>query len=230
MLALHILVWPCLAIVGSLLVTYVKRSVDSGKNLHEPPYIPPSIPLFGHLIGLLHHGTDYYRLIWYAISFENPFRKLSVHRSRYPFPVYTLPMPHGKTYVVNTLELVGLCQRNWKTLSFNPFVATFLKRLCLPSIKAEAIVDESLFMDHGLFFETRNAMHQSLAPGPDLNGLISSIASSVSTALDELLEEHYELNIDLYAWIRGLIALASTDAIYGKGNPFRDPEVMNGFW
>ena len=138
-------------------------------------------------------------------------------------------MPHGKTYVVNSLDLVNSAQ----TLSFAPFVATFLKRLCLPSKAASHIVDNNLFAEDGpwgLFTDTHNAMHQALAPGPGLDELIASVVQHISGSLDGLLETRDEVVIDLYGWIHETITLASTNAVYGCQNPFKDPEVRSGFW
>lgn len=37
--------------------------------------------------------------------------------------------------------------------------------------------------------------------------------------------------LDLHGWVRHLISLASTDAVYGAENPFRrDRRVEDGFW
>ena len=152
--------------------------------------------------------------------------------SRYPLEVYTLRMPHRNTYVVNSLDLVSSAQRNWTTLSFAPFVATFLKRLCLPSKTASQIVDKNLFEEDGswgLFTDTHHAMHHSLAPGPGLDELIASMLRDLSEGLEALLKDHDEVTVDLYAWVETFITLASTNAVYGPQNPFRDLEVVEGF-
>ena len=141
-------------------------------------------------------------------------------------------MPQGNTYVVNSLDLVNSAQRNWKTLSFAPFVATFLKRLCLPSKAASEIVDRNVYAEEGpwgLFTDTHNAMHQALAPGSDLDELICLMLQRVSESLNRLLEDHDEIVIDLYKLIRETISLASTDAVYGPQDPFQDPKVRRGF-
>lgn len=142
-------------------------------------------------------------------------------------------MPQGSTYVINSLDLVNIAQRNWKTLSFAPFVATFLKRLCLPSRAASEIVDNNLFAEYGpwgLFTDTHNAMHQSLAPGADLDDLVRSMIVHISQSVEALLAEHDEAVVSLYDWIHDMVTLASTNAVYGPQNPFHDPVVRKGFW
>ena len=142
-------------------------------------------------------------------------------------------MPHGKTYVVNSLDLVNSVQRNWKTLSFTPFVAFFLKTLCKPSKIASDIVDRNIFAEDGpwgLFSDTHNAVYQALAPGPGLDELFASVVAYVSASLDELLGAGDEVVIDLYGWIHQIITLASTNAVYGCQNPFKDTGTRSDFW
>lgn len=33
------------------------------RDPREPPVIPPTIPLIGHIVGLLRYGTEYYAMI-----------------------------------------------------------------------------------------------------------------------------------------------------------------------
>ena len=136
-----------------------------------------------------------------------------IDSSQHPVEIYALQMPQGNTYVVNSLDLVNSAQRNWKTLSFAPFVATFLKRLCLPSKAATNIIDTNLYAEDGpwgLFTDTHNAMHQSLAPGPGLDVLICTVLQRVSDSLDRLLEQRDEVEIDPYISVRETITFAST--------------------
>lgn len=49
----------------------IKPTIDP----HEPPILKPRLPLIGHIVGLLHHGVDYFSILGYAI------RHPSLHRS-----------------------------------------------------------------------------------------------------------------------------------------------------
>ena len=208
-------------------------------NTNSDPREPPAIRSPSRILGIclawsavepsIMHMSGRQRLPY---SFQS---HSETHESsaRYPLDIYTLRMPQGNTYVVNSIDLINSALRNYKTLSFAPFVATFLKRLCIPSAAASQIVDRNLFAEEGswgLFTDTHNAMHCSLAPGPDLDDLIASVLWHISQAIEALLEGHDEIEVDLYAWVHHMITLASTDAVYGPQNPFRDPVVMEGFW
>ena len=224
------------ALFSSCVFFLLKYFLGTKQHPKEPPYIPQPIPYIGHLLGLIRYGTRYYAQVRYVqtcLLFYNLMLKDGTKSSQYPLEIYTLGMPHGNTYVVNSLDLVNTAQRNWKTLSFNPFVATFLKRLCLPSETGLEIIDKNLFAEDGpwgLFTDTHNAMHQALAPGPGLDELIKSMLQDVSELLNGLLDGRNEVVIDLYKWVDQIITSASTNAVYGPQNPFQDPEVRRGFW
>ena len=226
-----------LALITLLVYFLFNFSLGKQHDPREPPCIPKPIPYIGHLLGLIRHGTRYYAQVRYVLltfsSLQESKLTYAICSSRYPLEIYTLRMPHVNMYIVNSLDLVSAVQRNWKTMSFAPFVATFLKRLCLPSKAASEIVDMNLFAEDGawgLFTDTHNAMHQALAPGPHLDEMISSILESVCTYLERLLGDHGEATVDLYDWVRHMVTLASTDAVYGPQNPFQEMEVREAFW
>lgn len=39
------------------------RFLRAKRDPREPPVISPTIPLIGHIIGLMRYGTDYYAMI-----------------------------------------------------------------------------------------------------------------------------------------------------------------------
>ena len=48
--------------------------------------------------------------------------------------------------------------------------------------------------------------------------------------MDDLKIDEQEAEVGLWEWIRHTLTMASTNAAYGAGNPFKDPEVEDGFW
>ncbi|KAL9105199.1 MAG: hypothetical protein Q9187_008767, partial [Circinaria calcarea] len=183
----------------------------------EPPLISSTIPYVGHIIGLIRNGTRYYA-------------KMS---AKHALPIYTLGMIGGKTYVVNSPDLVVAVQRNSKTLSFTPFIAQSAKRITLPSKEAWAALMKNLDGkegDWGLNADTSRGMHAVLAPGKDLDDMNRAMVTSVGASVDKLCKDEETTTIDLMNWIRHEITMASTNAAYGPKNPFKDPEVEKGFW
>ncbi|KAL8803317.1 MAG: hypothetical protein Q9200_006275 [Gallowayella weberi] len=80
-----------------------------------------------------------------------------------------------------------------------------------------------------LLLETNRIMHRCLGPGPSLEEM-------ERVALTRMLQYFGELSkhgavIDLFAWLRTVVTVASTEAIYGSQNPFsRRPELEQAVW
>lgn len=157
--------------------------------------------------------------------------------AKYPLPISTLAMLSGRTYAITHPDLVAAVQRSPKIFSSNPFVLAVPRRLCGCSQPAIDTVARDLDLDHGgLLNETKRDMHAALAPGPNLDAMNVAMLENVAVALGELDAELGAAGeggrvLDLYGWVRHVISLASTDAIYGAENPFRrDRRVEDGFW
>ena len=93
-----------------------------------------------------------------------------------------------RTYVVNSPELVIAVQRQTKTLSFQPFVATMLPKLFLVDRNAMEIAIRNMDGDDGdsgLIPDTHRETWPTLAPGPQLDLMIQGMLSSLLTFLDE---------------------------------------------
>ena len=83
--------------------------------------------------------------------------------------------------------------------------------------------------DWGLVHETSKGLHAVLAPGSNLDNMNRVMLSIMEDYLNEFGKG--ESTIDLYGWLRPRVTVASTEAIYGPGNPFkRQPELESDFW
>jgi hypothetical protein len=144
-------------------------------------------------------------------------------------------MLSGRTYAITHPDLVAAVQRSPKIFSSNPFVLAVARRLC--GCSQAAIDPVARDLDHwGLLNETKRDMHAALAPGSNLDAMNVAMLENVALALAELDAELGAAGeggrvLDLYGWVRHVISLASTDAIYGAENPFRrDRRVEDGLW
>jgi hypothetical protein len=63
--------------------------------------------------------------------------------------------------------------------------------------------------------------------GDGLDKMNQAMIKYLKVSIDGL--EHKQ-QIDLLAWCRDSITVASTDAIYGAANPYRDPKMAQAFW
>ncbi|CAH0038147.1 unnamed protein product [Clonostachys solani] len=187
---------------------------------NEPRLIPSRIPFFGHLPGMIRHGSSYYGMI----------------AKKHNLPIFTLGVPKSKIYIVTSPQLISAIDRRSKTISFAPYVVQFAKRMLKPSQHAIEKLGENLLEEKGpvgLRPETLKAMHDSLVPGPNLDAISKVMLRGISTYLDpaSVQESSGSGRIRLFEWTRRFVTRASTDAVYGpEKNPFHDPEVYDAFW
>ncbi|MCJ1398838.1 hypothetical protein MMC11_002039 [Xylographa trunciseda] len=202
-----------LTVVLILLLNHFKGFKHDAK---EPPLIPQRVPYVGHMIGLFRSGNKYYNSI----------------SSRIPFPIYTLRMLNGRTYIVNSPDLVAAVQRAPKSFSFDPIITSISERISVPSkhgIEALRYHPYGKNGEWGLNHDTVIGMRATLLPGPILDGMNERMLGNVSAMLDELDCEGGMVT-NLFEWARHTITRASTDAFFGPLNPLKAPEIEEAFW
>jgi hypothetical protein len=77
------------------------------------------------------------------------------------------------------------------------------------------------------------AIHPPLMPGPGLDGMNRAMLGVVAETFSELKEKvemRGSCKVRLYEWVRGAVTRATSNAVYGVGNPYRDPSVEAAFW
>ncbi|KAL2016806.1 hypothetical protein VTK56DRAFT_2975 [Thermocarpiscus australiensis] len=215
---------PLLAVaaVAATVFYLLSRFLTPPHNPKEPPLIRPKIPLIGHVIGLLRHGTGYYSRIAKACK----------------QPIFTLPVPLGKMYIVTSPGLIAACDKRAKIVSFAPYVVEFGRRILAGSEESLRLLSEDLLEENGphasLRPETMAAMHRALLPGEHLDytmrATLRSSLGFLESAVGGVTGDE-GCGVPLFQWVRRFMTIAGTDAIYGEEkNPFRDPEVMDSFW
>ncbi|KAI0451595.1 cytochrome P450 [Xylaria acuta] len=183
----------------------------------EPPLVPPKLPLIGHIIGMLHSGTDYY----------------SELAKRCKQPIFTLNLPRAKMYVVTLPSLVAACDRQARVISFAPYVVDFARRILVTSQHGIDLLSKDLLEENGpvgLRPETLKAISNSLMPGESLEELTRGILEHVSSFLESPSNIGEGKDVHLFHWTRQFLSLASTDVMYGPKNPMRNSKVMDAFW
>lgn len=80
-----------------------------------------------------------------------------------------------------------------------------------------------------LYTDTRRA----LAPGKALD--YQNIMTGLSLQrfierLDSEVSDKGKQGFNIYDWIHHVFSVAPSDGVYGKNNPFRDPEVEKNYW
>ncbi|EOD47382.1 putative cytochrome p450 protein [Neofusicoccum parvum UCRNP2] len=207
------------ALVVALLV--LQRFLAQRARRDEPPEAGAAIPIpyIGHMIGLMRHKMGYY----VRLSKNNPL------------PVYSITTFGGKVYVVNAPDVASAVFRNTKDLSFARMAAEVVSRVSLSSTEGTQTMLKNANGyqgDKGYTPEGFKLLHAALAPGPGLQDMISTATARVSATLGQLEPEPGKPStpVMLYASLQHLIGQATSDAVYGPMNPFRDPDVEQAFW
>ncbi|KAK7995168.1 hypothetical protein PG990_013941 [Apiospora arundinis] len=184
----------------------------------QPPCIRPKIPIIGHMVGLLRHGTGYYSII----------------AEECKLPIFTLEIGKTKTYVITSPNLAAVCDRRSKVVSFAPCALNFAKRILLASEPTMRLLSENVAEEKGpvgLRVENMRAIHHSLVPGDHLNEISHTMLTHLANIFESEFGYGKESQVPLFQWIRNFVTIASTDTLYGsESNPLRDSDVMDGFW
>ena len=149
-------------------------------------------------------------------------------------PIFSLAMPGTKIYVVTSLDLITLVQRQYKVLAFPPLEAQFAMAACASSAQANKIVNINVNGDDGDWgysMDFHKSMVSSLAPGAGLNGMNRVMIQNVAASIQKLDRgSGQSIRIGLVEWIRHETTMATTNAVYGPLNPFSDPKAEQAFW
>jgi len=134
-----------LAIGLALLHKFVGQKTDP----REPPYLPSTVPVVGHMINGIREGARYY----------DRLEKL------YHQHLYTLAMPTGRMYLVTSPDWALAVHKATKTLSFNTLVAQAMEKVFCMDGPTMAIVNDNLNAERGdrsgLILETHDIIQVS---------------------------------------------------------------------
>jgi hypothetical protein len=121
-------------------------------------------------------------------------------------------------------------QKQPRILAFPPIESKFSKSICGSSKQAIEILDWNVDGSQGddsMILTFFKAIHTPLAPGKELDHMNRVMAQTVAGAVERLKGEKV---VRLFEFVAHEITRATTDAVYGPENPFRDPEVAESFW
>lgn len=149
-------------------------------------------------------------------------------------PIFTLPLPGQKMYVVTTPELVQMVQKQHRVLAFPPVEAKFASTVCGVSPETQALLLQNVNGDegdHGLSMESHAAMRAALKPGSQIDEMNRAMLYEIAGSLD-LLEpdKGTTRQINMYEWLRDTITTATTRSVYGPMNPYDDKAIADAFW
>ncbi|KAK4189397.1 cholesterol 7-alpha-monooxygenase [Podospora australis] len=207
-------------IIAALAAVYVVlyQLQKTKDNVSEPPIIPSKIPFLGHVLGMLFHGGRYVK----NIGLQNP-----------NLPIFTLPIPFSRMYIVTDPSLASTVQRASKQLSFTPLVPDITKRVLGLDSSTVSIVRQKI--DHatpgeekGFLADMHDFVATSFGPGDTLESLSLVAARELVRQVSLFAAEE---EVDLLDWIRHFVTIATANFFYGPLNPFpSEPELEQAFW
>lgn len=145
-------------------------------------------------------------------------------------------MLNVKMYIINAPELIVAVQRNSKNLLLSPIVAGMTPRFLDVDKDVKSLAAKNMQDENGEWMNTHplNMPFVQLLPGPNLDEIIRKMQTTLNQLMDQLGEQtksDEDAVVGLFAWIKKSSGLASTDAIYGRKNPFKlQPELIDTFW
>ncbi|KAJ5825231.1 cytochrome p450 protein [Penicillium riverlandense] len=227
--------WPLSGVTTSwaaaLMVVIISSFYLSSAKLHpqEPPVITSVVPFVGHLLGMIVNGGRYIK----SIGITNRDK-----------PIFTLPMPRSRIYVVTDPVLAAAVQRASRALSFTPLVPDITKRVLGLDDATVAAVRQNLDPEpgddrRGFLADMHDMMYRHLGPGEALESLSSGAATELSRQINTYVADlqHRQpggvpaVKVDLLEWVRHFVTVGTAQFLYGPNNPIAvHPELEQAFW
>ncbi|KAI1814269.1 cytochrome P450 [Poronia punctata] len=222
--------WPlspaatCMAVIAVAYLLFWRSSTQK-LDPREPPVIASSIPFVGHILGMAFYGGKY-------------IKSLGLRNNH--LPVFTLPMPGSRIYIVTDPSLAAAVQRASKTLSFTPIIPEVTERvLGLDKATMEITrknLDPGPGAEPGFLADIQEMVYAWFGPGDFLNDIsldavreLRNEAVSFATALETRVAS--QQTIDLVAWVRHVVTVSTAKYFYGPQNPIAlDSELEECFW
>ena len=130
-------------------------------------------------------------------------------------------------YIVNSTRLIPLLQKQWRTVSFAAIAADagFTVGMSKEAVK---VMHEDLTSEHGFSVSWPRYIIPALSPGKDLDAINRR---SVEVLADEMktLKATGTVRLGLSQWSRRVMVTATTEAVWGPQNPYRDPAVVEAW-
>ena len=164
---------------------------------------------------------------------RTPERVRGLTDSRYSrkltsLPICTLDLYATKIYIVKSGKLVSAVQRNHKLISFDPFLTASAERIAGITGKGLKLLQERHSGGGGANEDVVHAMHPALL-GPALDVMNQKMISGLCSSVDAFASNP-EKPLDLHAWCRHAITVASVRAVWGPNNPYESESLRSAFW
>ncbi|KAL1856844.1 hypothetical protein Daus18300_010607 [Diaporthe australafricana] len=204
-----------LAALGAVASAYVflwallKFTQDS----REPPAVLRTIPFLSPIFGMMRWSMEFY-----------PHMRKRYHN----LPIYTLRIPGARLYVINSLDLIPVVQRQWRTLLFPPIQVKAAKAAMGASDDAIKVLEKDMITDKGFVPGMVKVTHPTMSNGP----LLDNLNIKAFEVFDEAMKQFTSTTgttVNMFEWIGAQIMRATTDAVYGPDNPLQETENLEAW-
>ncbi|KAK3942882.1 25-hydroxycholesterol 7-alpha-hydroxylase [Diplogelasinospora grovesii] len=180
------------------------------QNGEEPPVVGSAIPFLGPLVGMIRQKSRFYIGL----------------RDKYSLPIYTLRLPFTRVYVINATELIPAMQKHWRTLSFAALTAKAGVVVGM-SKQSTDIMHKDLTRDDSFSLSWVPLITPTMAPGRALDSMNRKSVEVLAADIEKLRSQAQAgtTTVGLWEWTRKAVLMATTDAVYGPQNPYRDAAV-----
>ncbi|KAJ5173641.1 uncharacterized protein N7500_001572 [Penicillium coprophilum] len=188
---------------------------------NEPPSISSRIPFVGHLIGLIQYGPD----ISIYSSYNLDSRKIPGSEKHHQHSIFAVNIFSLKVFVTSSPAIMRAAQKRPTVITLEPLLSLIQKRLCqTPRHKLSSLCDQG--DGPSLISKIVHDKTHALA-GRHLDRMNEIMLQRLLPMIDDMANGE---TVDLSKWLRQVITLISTDSIYGRLNPFKNPQIENTFW
>ncbi|KAI1130606.1 cytochrome P450 [Nemania abortiva] len=200
-------------VFGGLAATYIffRFLLYLTQDVREPASIANGIPFVSPLIGMITEKSKFYLRL----------------RDSYKLPIYTLRLPFARIYVVNSTDLIPSLQKQWRTISFAA-IAADAGGLVGMSKEAVKIMHDDITDEKGFTLSWPRFIMPAMSPGKDLDEM-NRVAITVFAADTEKLRAQGTVTVGLGEWSRQAMVTATTEAVWGPQNPYRDTDVAEAW-
>jgi hypothetical protein len=200
-------------VVGVAASTYLflRLLLRLTQDATEPSAILTGLPFASPLIGMIREKSRFH------IRLRNTYR----------LPIYTLRLPFIRMYIVNSTELIPLLQKQWRTVSFAAIAANAGITVGM-SKEAVSIMHQDLTSEHSFSVGWSRFILPAMNPGNDLDAINRRAVEVLADEL-EVLRAKAPVKLGLSQWSRHIMVTATTEAVWGPQNPYRDPVIAEAW-
>ncbi|KAM7189586.1 cholesterol 7-alpha-monooxygenase [Rhypophila sp. PSN 637] len=196
-------------VFGVLLATYIFLRVllHLTQDSKEPPAILTGIPFLGPINGMIREKSGFFVRL----------------RDTYNLSIYTLRLPFMRIYVVNSTDLIPTLHKQWLSVSFASLTVAVGDTLGF-SEDGMNILKHGVGTDKGFSETWPHHVYPSISPGPDLDAINRKAIQVFADETHKLRTQGSQL-VPLRSWSRNAMVAATSEAIWGEQNPYRDPDI-----